>query len=66
MTPEQIAELRKARYNATVTRLRRVHPDLMVLRVKPDFRRPPHKPGQYAVLGLGYWGGIAYEMWAAP
>lgn len=55
MTPDQIAELRKAKYNATVTRLRKVHPDLMVLRVKPDFARPIHKPGQYSVLGLGYW-----------
>jgi ferredoxin--NADP+ reductase len=55
MTPEQIAELRRTRYNATVTRMRRVHPELMVLRVKPDFPRPAHKPGQYCVLGLGLW-----------
>lgn len=55
MTPEQIADLRKSKYNATVTRLRKVHPDLMVMRVKPDFVRPPHKAGQYGVLGLGFW-----------
>ena len=27
----------------------------MVLRVKPDFPRPQHVPGQYCTLGLGYW-----------
>jgi ferredoxin/flavodoxin---NADP+ reductase len=55
MTPEQIAELRRQKYNATAVRLTRVHPDLMVIRVRPDFPRPPHKPGQYSVLGLGFW-----------
>ncbi len=55
MTPEQIAELRRARYNATVVGLRKVHGDLMILRVRPDFARPPHKPGQYTSLGLGCW-----------
>jgi ferredoxin--NADP+ reductase len=55
MTPEQIADLRRQKYNATVLRLLKVHPDLMVMRVRPDFPRPPHKPGQYSVLGLGFW-----------
>lgn len=55
MTPEEIAELRARRYNGTVVYLKKVHSDLMVLRVKPDFPRPPHKPGQYCSLGLGYW-----------
>jgi ferredoxin--NADP+ reductase len=27
----------------------------MILRVKPDFPRPTHQPGQYCTLGLGYW-----------
>ena len=27
----------------------------MVFRVRPDFPRPPHKPGQYSTLGLGNW-----------
>jgi len=27
----------------------------MVLRVKPDFQRPPHQAGQYCTLGLGFW-----------
>jgi len=55
MTPEQIADLRKKKYNATVVRLTRSHSDLMMLRVRPDFARPPHRPGQYTSLGLGYW-----------
>src|SRR5947209_15863577 len=55
MTPEQVAEQRRKRYNATVVWLRKPHPDLLLLRVRPDFRRPAHKPGQYSTLGLGYW-----------
>jgi ferredoxin--NADP+ reductase len=55
ITPEQVAEVRAARYNATVTRLHRVHDDLMVMRVTPDFPRPAYKPGQYCTLGLAYF-----------
>ena len=55
MTPEQVAELRRTRYNATVVWLRKLHSDLMVVRVRPDAAVPSHKPGQYTSLGLGYW-----------
>ena len=55
MSPEEIAQLRQARYNATVVSLKLLHSDLMVLRVKPDFARHDHHPGQYCTLGLGYW-----------
>jgi ferredoxin--NADP+ reductase len=55
MTPDEIAQLRQARYNATVVYLHKTHSDLMILRVKPDFPRPPHAAGQYCSLGLGYW-----------
>src|SRR5271166_1949564 len=55
MTPEEINALRQKKYNATVVLLRKHHPDLMILRVRPDFPRPPHKAGQYGMLGLGYW-----------
>src|SRR3954463_456228 len=55
MTPEQIAELRQSKYNATVVRLTKANPDLMMIRVRPDFVLPVHKPGQYTSLGLGYW-----------
>jgi ferredoxin--NADP+ reductase len=55
MTPEQIAELRRTRYNATVVAIRKAHDDLMAIRVRPDFPLPMHKAGQYTTLGLGYW-----------
>ncbi len=55
MNPAEIAELRDRRYNATVVYLKKIHSDLIVLRVKPDFPRPEHQPGQYCTLGLGNW-----------
>jgi len=55
MTNDEIADLRKLRYNSTVVHLDRIHPDLMVLRVKPDFPRPAYLAGQYCALGLGNW-----------
>ena len=55
MTAEEITELRVRRYNATVVSLKLLNPDLMVVRVQPDFPRPTHRPGQYCTLGLGYW-----------
>jgi ferredoxin--NADP+ reductase len=55
ISPEEIAELRRKRYNATLVSMRRIHSDLLVVRIRPDFRRPPHRPGQYSTLGLGYW-----------
>ena len=55
MTPEQIIDLRAQRYNSTVTHAHKIHSDLMVLRVTPDFPRPNYHAGQYCALGLGYW-----------
>src|SRR5436309_8133869 len=55
MTPEEIAELRRKRYNGTVVWVRKPNPDLMVFRVRPDFVLPAHKAGQYTTLGLGNW-----------
>jgi len=55
MTPEQIADLRRKTYNASVVWLHKANPDLMRLRIKPDGGVMPHKPGQYTSLGLGYW-----------
>lgn len=52
LSPEQIAEVRATRYNATVTRLHLIHTDLMVMRVKPDFPRAKYHAGQYCTLGL--------------
>lgn len=55
LTPTQIAELRQKHYNATLVHLNKPNPDLAILRVKPDFVVPEHKPGQYSTLGLGNW-----------
>jgi ferredoxin--NADP+ reductase len=55
MTVEQIAGWRRQAYNTTVVRLKKLHSDLMVLRVRPDHPLPVHKPGQYSTLGMGYW-----------
>jgi ferredoxin--NADP+ reductase len=55
LSPEECEELRQKHYNATVAWLRWANEDLMVLRVKPDFPVPPHQPGQYGTLGMGYW-----------
>ncbi|MCI0335341.1 MAG: ferredoxin--NADP reductase [Planctomycetes bacterium] len=55
MTPAEIAELRQKQYNATLALLKHVHEDLMIVRVRPDFPVPKHKPGQYGTLGLGHW-----------
>jgi ferredoxin--NADP+ reductase len=55
MTPEEIQQLRQKHYNATLIWLRQPHAELRVFRVRPDFPRPPHRPGQYGTLGLGYW-----------
>lgn len=55
MTPEQIADLRRKTYNASVVWLHKTNPDLMRLRIKPDGGVMPHKAGQYTSLGLGYW-----------
>jgi ferredoxin--NADP+ reductase len=55
MTPEQIADFRRQKYNATVASLLKTHSDLMIVRIRPDFARAAHKPGQYTVLGMGNW-----------
>jgi ferredoxin--NADP+ reductase len=55
MTPAEITELRQKRYNATVSWLKKPNPDLMLVRVQPDFPVPEHMPGQYCSLGLGNW-----------
>jgi ferredoxin--NADP+ reductase len=55
MTPSEIAEQRRTKYNAAVVWMRKAHPDLMIIRVRPDFPRPPHQAGQYGTIGLGNW-----------
>lgn len=55
MSEDTVADLRRKNYNATVVRLRKPNPDLMTLRIRPDFTLPPHQPGQYTSLGMGFW-----------
>jgi ferredoxin--NADP+ reductase len=55
MLPAQIVESRQRRYNGTVISVTKTHSDLMMIRVRPDFPRPAHLPGQYCTLGLGNW-----------
>lgn len=50
-----VEELRRRHYNATISWMRRVHSDLLVLRVVPEGPLPAVRPGQWATLGLGYW-----------
>ena len=47
--------LRQQHYNATATSIKRIHDDLMILRARLDGEPLEFTPGQYAVLGLGYW-----------
>ena len=42
MLPEEIADARQRRYNGTVTWLRKPNPDLIIMRVRPDFRLELH------------------------
>lgn len=50
-----IDQLRQRHYNATVASMTRVHDDLLILRVAPDWGVLDFEAGQYTVLGLGYW-----------
>jgi ferredoxin/flavodoxin---NADP+ reductase len=55
MSPEESAALRKQHYNAAVAWLKKPNSDLMIVRIRPDFAVPPHKPGQYSTIGMGQW-----------
>jgi ferredoxin--NADP+ reductase len=55
MTQDEIAELRRKHYNATVAVIHHAHSDLITVRVRPDYVIADHKPGQYTTLGLGAW-----------
>ena len=54
-TSEEITALREQHYNATLTEIQELNPELWIIRVKPDEELPPYKPGQYTTLGLGDW-----------
>ena len=50
-----VGELRGERYNATIVEIDRLHADLAIFRVLPDFGQLQFAPGQYTTLGLGAW-----------
>lgn len=39
-------------YNAVVSSIRRLHPDLMIMRTEPDEGPPRYRPGQFTTIGL--------------
>jgi ferredoxin--NADP+ reductase len=55
VSADEADELRRQEYNASVVRLHRVHDELAILRVRPDFPISPYKAGQYTSIGLGNW-----------
>lgn len=55
LTADDIQALRTKHYNGAVMSIRMANPELMILRVKPDFLIPAYKMGQYTTLGLGHW-----------
>ncbi len=54
-TTQSVAQLRSTNYNATLTERIDITPDLFRIRIRPDGELPRFEPGQYVVLGLGYW-----------
>ena len=55
MTPQEISELRKKYYNATVIKIMDAGEGLWRIRIQTDTPLQPYKPGQYSTIGLGYW-----------
>jgi ferredoxin--NADP+ reductase len=51
----ELQRLRDEQYNARVEHMARLHADLMVLRIRPDFGLPDFCAGQYIALALGNW-----------
>ncbi len=51
----EINRLREQEYNATVSYMNRIHDELAIMRLRPDFPIPPHKAGQYTSIGAGYF-----------
>ncbi|MEO1529520.1 MAG: ferredoxin--NADP reductase [Planctomycetota bacterium] len=53
--PQDVTDLRKKHYNATVIERLDCHENLARFRIRPDAGVSPFEPGQYVTLGLGYW-----------
>ena len=55
LTRQEVQELREKHYNAEVSAFLRIHDELAIVRVRLNAGQLPFVPGQYTVLGLGYW-----------
>jgi ferredoxin--NADP+ reductase len=55
LSEAEMFRLRQEHYNAELIDVIPIHEDLRILRVQPDEGVRPFLPGQYTVLGLGYW-----------
>ena len=55
LSESEIEQLRYEKYNAQLEETIEVNDDLRILRVRTDDSLPFFAPGQYTVLGLGYW-----------
>ena len=55
LADEEKERLRQKSYNAELTDVIVVNDDLRIFRVVPDRGVPAFEPGQYTVLGLGFW-----------
>lgn len=53
--PIDAATLAEEKYNALIVSVRRIHPGLMALRIRPDEGLLDFEPGQYATLAFGFW-----------
>jgi ferredoxin--NADP+ reductase len=55
LSQSEVAALRNQHYNGTIISIREAHPELWIVRIRPDKGVLRFKSGQYTTLGLGYW-----------
>jgi ferredoxin--NADP+ reductase len=55
LSESEVEQLRQDNYNAQLEDVIIVNQDLRILRIRTDGGTPAFEPGQYTVLGLGYW-----------
>ena len=63
---DEIRQLRRQHYNATVESIIECHSELRVLRARPDRPGIRYRPGQYTLLGLGAWEPLAADPRGMP
>jgi len=55
LSENEVEQLRLKNYNAQLEEVTIVNDDLRILRVRADGGAPFFEPGQYTILGLGFW-----------